>query len=462
MKFPVIRCTLSNRNERNAAPSGCAPESALRVMEKLKVIVSAFYCGPHKGSEPGIGWNVARELAQRHRVWVVTDSRHRGEIEKEQERNPVAGLSFIFFSLPRWLPLGKANLYHYVWQLLAFFVFRKAHREIGFDLSHHVTLVRYWSPSLLCLLPMRFIWGPVGGGEMIAAGIRRDLPLRSRLREFAKAAILWLSQWDPLLRLTARRSAMALANTPETARKMQRLGARNVLVMGESALDSEAMAPPRTPRDSPGALRFASMTRLVYWKGVDLGLEAFARLDDRHAEYWIFGEGAEERRLRQLCRRLGIENRVRFAGNPPRKEWLEQLRACDVLVHPCLCNSGGMISLEAMAAGIPVICLAAGGIISQVADETGVRISAGSRAAAVRGIARAMQEISADPALRRRMGAAGRERAERLFTWEKRAEIFHALYSHLHGKEAFCEEPATSSSAVESLKDLSVSLPGRN
>ena len=56
-----------------------------------------------------------------------------------------------------------AQLYYYVWQLAAYFAARKLQRQVRFDLIHHVTLVKYWMPSFLSLLPVPFVWGPVRG-----------------------------------------------------------------------------------------------------------------------------------------------------------------------------------------------------------------------------------------------------------------------------------------------------------
>ena len=62
----------------------------------------------------------------------------------------------------RW---ARCALYYYLWQLTAIPKIRKHHKEVGFDISHHVTFVKYWAPSCLAWLDIPFIWGPVGGGE---------------------------------------------------------------------------------------------------------------------------------------------------------------------------------------------------------------------------------------------------------------------------------------------------------
>ena len=204
---------------------------------------------------------------------------------------------------------------------------------------------------------------------------------------------------DPLVRLTARNSRLTLANADETVQRVRSLGARTVRVFGETGVDPGcSRRASRLPELA--ALRFASMTRLVHWKGVHLGLRAFARLAVADAVYWVIGDGPEETRLAALARELGIADRVEFHPGLSRAEWMERLRAVDALIHPCIYNSGGTISLEAMAMGTPVICLARGGIRAQVTAEVGYPVRAESEAEAVVGLADAMREVAEHGLLR--------------------------------------------------------------
>lgn len=128
----------------------------------MKILISAYSCEPGRGSEPGVGWNVVREVANYHEVWVLTRPDESGAvIEAELARNPVPNLHFVYFNLPiwssgwRWGSNGAMQLHYYLWQIQAYFVARRLHREIGFDLVHHVTFVKYSNPSFLSLSTLR-------------------------------------------------------------------------------------------------------------------------------------------------------------------------------------------------------------------------------------------------------------------------------------------------------------------
>jgi glycosyltransferase involved in cell wall biosynthesis len=404
------------------------------LVKRLKVLLSAYACEPGKGSEPGVGWNMALHLARHHEVWVLTRANNQPAIEKELEKNPVPNLHFVYHDLPSWARFWKrgqrgVQLYYYLWQLTAIPVVRRLHREVGFDLAHHVTFVKYWAPSALAFLDgIPFIWGPVGGGESAPMAFWPDFGPRGIAYEVARTLARFLGELDPLVRATAWRAWLALATTPETADRLRRLGARRVEVMSEAGLPEEELGRLSLlpPPPSTGPVRFLSLGRLLHWKGFHLGLEAFAHSGLQEAEYWIVGDGPERRRLEALAQRLGVADRVRFFGKLPRERALELLGQVHALVHPSLHDSGGWVCLEAMAAGRPVICLDLGGPAMQVTEETGFKIS-GSRVAVARnGLARALQEIAQNPGRGLSMGLAGRARVAEKFLWEGKARSLYA------------------------------------
>lgn len=389
------------------------------------------------GSEPGVGWNTARELVKQHRVWVITRDDNRPMIEAELARNPIPGLESVYCDIPcsQWWKRGLqgVHLHYYLWQVRAYFVARKLHSKVNFDLVHHVTYVRYSSPSFLSLLPIPFVWGPVGGGESAPKAFWQDFSLRGKAYETLRSLARWLGECDPFVRLTARRSILAQATTVDTAKRLYEMGARHVEVLSQLGLSKEditQLAQYATP-DSP-QVRFISIGRLLHWKGFHLGLRAFAQAnlpDD--AEYWILGNGPEGERLQTLAEELGIAHQVKFWNELPRNETLQKLGECLALVHPSLHDSGGLVCLEAMAAGRPVVCLDLGGPAIQVTKETGFKVTAYSPEQAVHDLAEAMNCLAKNPELRIQMGQAGQKRVREEFAWEKKGQLLAQLYQEI-------------------------------
>jgi glycosyltransferase involved in cell wall biosynthesis len=411
-------------------------------MRRRRILISAFACRPGVGSEPGKGWACATTMALHHDVWVLTRGRYRDLIEEAMRREPVPGLRFVYLDLPDWIlrattPSHAFQLFYYLWQLAAYFAARRLCREVGIELIHHVSYSKFWAPSFVAMLPVPFVWGPVGGGESMPPGFSRRCGVRARLYEGLREMARWVGECDPFVRMTARRSTVALATTNESAMRMRAIGGRSPKVYPAIGLTREDLDfLDAVARGDANTVRFVSIGRLLHWKGFDLGIAAFAKARPPGAEYSIVGDGPERRRLEGLAAQLGIADRVTFSGRKTRAETLEILGRSDVLVHPSLHDSGGLVCLEALAARRPVICLDWAGPGVQVADGTGIRVAVGDAEQITAELATAMQRLAADAELREAMGRAGRRHVETYYFWPRKVEYYCSIYEQLLAKPA--------------------------
>jgi glycosyltransferase involved in cell wall biosynthesis len=406
----------------------------------LRILISAYACEPEKGSEPAVGWNWVLQISRFHEVWVITRKNNREPIEKALATKPLPNVHWVYFDLPRWARFWKkmqrgVHLYYYLWQIGAYFVVRKLHQQVGFDLIHHVTFGQYWVPSFLGLLPVPFVWGPVGGGESAPRGFWQDFSAHGKSHEVFRGLGRKIASIDPVTLLIARRAQIALATTEQTAVSLRRLGARHVIVhpqFGMTQEERQSFGLLSIRRESP--FRLISIGRLLHWKGFHLSLRAFARFHDIYpdCEYWIVNEGPDMSDLKALARRLGVENKVTFWGKlPTLQEVYGKLAQCDVLVHPALHEAFGNVCLEALASGRPVICLDLGGPALQVTENTGIKVPATSPEQVISDLAAAMTRLARDPGLRIRLGIAARQRVQEHFNWDKKGLFMAKLYQSL-------------------------------
>jgi glycosyltransferase involved in cell wall biosynthesis len=408
--------------------------------QNLKVLISAYACEPYRGSEPGVGWNWVKQISRLQEVWVITRANNQIVIETAlQEINFPHKVHFIYYDLPPYLKFWKRgnrgiHLYYYFWQMGIFFVARRLHRKHSFDLIHHVTFTNYWLPSFLVFLPVKFAWGPLAGGDFTPRPFLRSFSPRGKIYEWARNFACRIFEFDPFVRLTAKRAAVALATTPQTAQRLKRLKTRRIELLSQVGLSQSELKKLETIRHPAEKMfRLLSVGNLLHLKGYHLGLAAFARMqaDVPGSEYWIIGNGPERKSLEKQAVALDIENKVKFRGQIPRQEVLEKLGCCDVLVHPGLHDSGAMVCSEAMGAGLPVICLDLGGPALQVTEETGFKIPAISLEQVVQDMATAMKKLAENPELVKKMGETGHRRVAEEFNWERKGEYIHRLYQEI-------------------------------
>jgi len=398
----------------------------------MKILFSAYLCRPGQGSEASIGWNTPIEVARGHDVWVLTSSASRSAIAEAVANEPIDRVNHIIVELPPRFERLNHQLRYLLWLVYSYATARRLNRSIGFDVAQHISYVRYWTPSLLPLLPVPYVWGPIAGHE--PAHIRLVEGLTAKAKEYVRRVILMLANVNPLLWYTARKSAVVLACSDEMERHAKTLGARRTQKMIPSPpLGDVFELTRRTSGPAPigefiDLVSVAGVQRVFDWKGYHLALHGIAASGLRNIRYRIYGSGPHEAVLRRLARDLGIEQMVEFVGDVPRSEMLLAMRDSVALLHPALRDGGATVIVEAMAMGVPSICLDSGGPALQLDAETGFLVDPTSVESVANGIAEAIRKLANDPDLRQKMFDASRARASKHFTWQVRGEELRQVY----------------------------------
>jgi glycogen synthase len=186
-------------------------------------------------------------------------------------------------------------------------------------------------------------------------------------------------------------------------------------------------------RDRPFVL---GIGRHVPQKGFDVLLRAFAALrrNDALANHQLVlaGDGAQHEDLRALAHQLDLDNHVDFVGRCDRAATAALFAGCSLFVLPSRHEPMGIVNLEAMAAGRPVVASAVGGVPELVVDgETGVLVRPDDHEQ----LAYELGLLLAAPDLRARMGRAGRERVQQ-FSWPSIADQYADIYTSVLTRDA--------------------------
>ena len=199
-------------------------------------------------------------------------------------------------------------------------------------------------------------------------------------------------------------------------------------------VDLGLFSPGGGPAGPPaGRHRLVVPSRLVERKGVDTAIRALAHLPD--AELAVaggpprggLGGDPEVRRLRAVARDAGVAGRVEFLGRLGRDEVPALLRSASLVLALPWYEPFGMVPLEAMACGVPVVASAVGGHLDTVVDGlTGTLVPPRDPDAA----AGAVRALLDDPAKRAAMGTAGGDRARGRYSWARVAADTAEVYRH--------------------------------
>jgi glycosyltransferase involved in cell wall biosynthesis len=245
--------------------------------------------------------------------------------------------------------------------------------------------------------------------------------------------------YQPFLHRFLQRAEAILVASPTMLERCATLQPhRGKCVLVPYGIDVERFAPTpdlerqaRELRSRYGSPLVLFVGRLVYYKGVDTLIRAAERIQ---GTVLVIGTGPQEEMLRRLASSLQLSKKVRFLGHLPDEDLPAYYHACDVFVLPSTAptEAFGLVQVEAMACGKPVVCtdLPTGVTYVNRHGETGLVVPPRDPQA----LAEAVNRLLADPALRQRLGRQGRERVEREFTKEAMVQKILGVYEKVLGR----------------------------
>jgi glycosyltransferase involved in cell wall biosynthesis len=250
----------------------------------------------------------------------------------------------------------------------------------------------------------------------------------------------WVSRW------VYRRAARIIAvSTPIRRRLIERDNVHPdlIAIVPNAVISaSERPADAQLPAELSERPLVGVVARLQPEKGVANFLKAAARIAPQFPEAHIVvaGDGPLRQQLADLAGDLGLKSRVHFLGFQSDASAL--MRLLDVLVVPSLTEGSPLVTLEAMAAGVPVVASAVGGIPDQIRqDKEGLLVPPDDTAA----LGDALLALLRDPDHARRLGEAGRRRVASRFnhaTMVRQIEdVYHAVLGPPAAQSIAPEEP---------------------
>jgi len=243
--------------------------------------------------------------------------------------------------------------------------------------------------------------------------------------------------------MVAREADSIIATCSDEVFELRALGANTARVsIVPCGVDVELFTPGPAAPSATGRHRIASIGRLVPRKGVDNVIRALAVLAERgrrDVELMVVGgaarvdEDPEATRLAQLAQQLGVRGQVVFAGQLPRADMPAMIRSCRAVICTPWYEPFGIVPLEAMACGVPVIASSVGGLVDTVVDGgTGLHVPPKDEHA----LADAIGLLLDEPELASSFGAAGAERAAARYCWERIAADTEKAYRQVAANAA--------------------------
>jgi glycosyltransferase involved in cell wall biosynthesis len=383
-----------------AVPAPASTPDAVDTPSRLSIVVSTpTFLPAVGGAELGIHEIFCR-LATKYEVTIITPRIRGGSVDQGDYRDAPYRVRHPISSLERISPE---------------IVVKVLHRT---GLSYLAELVRMRFRGRVGVINFHYI-EPHGWVLIV---MRRLLGTPAVLSLVGRTDVLKLLPWPR--RLYARLvMACSDAVLPNSAYYTRGVSSKRVEVI-PYGVDTVMFSPHQRSADLRGQLGIQedqplllSVQRLSPVKRVDVLIHVMAKIvqRDRRAVLLLVGQGEEESALRRLADELGLGDNVRFAGYVPSAQLPAYFGSADIFVFHSVLETFGIVFVQAMASGLPIVAANSSCVPDVVHDDNGTLVTPFD----ISGFSDAVMALINDPARRQTVGRRNRRRAEDEFDWNQ-------------------------------------------
>jgi len=406
---------------------------------RLKVLLIVSGCDRSAIGESWIAYQWASRMSQVHDVTVLT---YRGS------HTPPIGAQLPGVRVIEWPDVALFERWERFNALLKpgyLLFYLRARRWLKryirsggtFDLIHQLNpnALRYPSPAVSLGIPL--IIGPRGGSLDNPPGFSRDfgkVPWYTQLRKLDK----WRLRHDPFLRRTYANADGIIGVAPYVMELLGDLPSREAEIELMTETGIMDLPPRRKPRREGEGLRLLFVGRVIRSKGARDLIRALAQVRDiKGISLDVVGVGEDMPACKNEARDLGVDHLVKFHGWRQHDEVDALYDKADVFVFPSFREPSGIVTVEAMSHGLPMIVADRGGPRFVVDESCGFRVPVLNPDQFATDIAACIRKLAQNPQLIESMGAAAREKIRREFLWDaKIARMTEIYYRVLAKREA--------------------------
>jgi glycosyltransferase involved in cell wall biosynthesis len=327
-------------------------------LSRKKIVAIAFTCEPNKGSEYEVGWRWTQLISDQHDLIALVKSSSYRHLLARQFNHKVFGpvkkvgnciykeidIPFVGQYLTTRLFM---RLHYIIWQFLVLFWLLQ--RSKLFDICHHVCFVCTWIPPIAAFASTPFIWGPIGTGSKLPDWLPQT-PFAKCWSYFTQS----FPRHNPLVDIVTHRAAKLIPINEYVSDIITnsglRVGAvRKISILASIATDIRTLMPSN---------KYSSIeTATILWSGRDVpykmpqlvalfGLKIKAKYP--HSNFIMIGDGLHN--LASCYPSLSIRSSV------PQDEFHKLLSKAQILLNPTT-EGAGLVTLEAMSYGVPIVCI---------------------------------------------------------------------------------------------------------
>jgi len=394
------------------------------------ILATAYDIDPYKGSESATGWNFIYQISRFNKVIAITRKNNQESIDKYIKEFNIdqSNMKFYYYDLPYWMRFWKkgargSSLYFYLWQMFMP-IFIKINK-IDFDIAHNVNFHADAFPTFLWMLGKPTIWGTINHNEKIPS------QYLSSNKAIIKENIKWnikklLWNFDIFIFLARKKSTIILGGNSSVQLRLKIKTERFISLSQVGSIENNFT------RIIKNKFNILVVGRFLTIKSFDIAIKSFAKFLNNNKlqndiSLIIVGKGPKEKELKQLVRDLDIEEHVVFINWIDKKNLDVIYQNSSLFLFPSH-EGAGMVVVEALSFGLPVVCFNNYGPGELADDSCGTRINYSSYETSVIDFSEALQELYENKEKYLQLSDGAIQKFKKEYEWNQKGLKLKAIY----------------------------------
>ena len=400
----------------------------------LSILINAYACSPHMGSEPGMAWNWCVNLAKHCELHIITEGEFQNKIDAVLPSLP-QGKNMHFYYNPVTEEIRKMcwnqgdwRFYKYYkeWQWKTYLIAKDICKQTHIDILHQLNMIGFREPGYLWKIPnIPLIWGPVDAKESFPIAYLEGASLKTKMFIQLKNAITkWQLRYAKRVHLTAKRASYVVSASSNSQYAFKKYFNIDSPLLNETGCYiQEHQIIDKSSKDSFDILWVG---KLDFRKQLGLAIRSIAATQNPHIKLHIVG-GGDKTSYQDLVRKLGIENRCIWYGAISHENVQRIMQNSDVFFFTSVAEGTPHVVLEAIGNNLPVICFNTCGQGDSIDERVGRKIELSNPNIAINEFAQLLNKLDNNRNLLKEMSENCKARQQEL-SWDSKALQMVELY----------------------------------
>lgn len=407
----------------------------------INILVNAYAISPNWGSEQGMGWNWIINLAKYCHLDVITEGEWREEIEYVLKNLPQRD-NLTFHYLPTsdkvrkmcWNQ-GDWRFYgHYrKWQKKALACAKNIIADHRIDVIHQLNMVGFREPGYLWQIKdIPFVWGPVGGMELMPMTYLKGAPAEQRYFNCLKNILNRLQyNYSPRVKAAIKRADVIISAVKGVQDVIKTVHHKDSILINETGVEIISdLVKKESNANEP--LRIIWVGKFDFRKQLPIAIRSIIAMNNKNIEFHICGTGSEAvtREMHEMAAAGGIGVQCFWHGNVPNKYVKRLMAESDLMLFTSIMEATSTVVLEAVSVGLPIVCFNTCGFGPIVKRFAGITIELSNPDQSVIEFASILDQLYTDRFILNRISEKILLHRQSL-TWESKAKQTVEIYKEI-------------------------------